>query len=237
MEDHVRPGPRTNALVSRIDAVLFDWGDTLFESPHAPSVILEYARARKIPIDNETAEQMWRELWEAGKTPEEHAKGRDLSRAAHKQVWMALFQRANARLPGVDEVLYERVMNASIWKPYPDTASTLRSLRSREIRIGVASNHAFDLRPFFREFGLADYIDAYALSYEIGVAKPARRLFTEACRMLRVEPANALMVGDDPVSDGGAAAAGLQMYILPAYAHGGKRGLERVLQIVDSSRR
>jgi len=223
--------------VSRIDAVLFDWGDTLFESPHAPSVILEHARNQKIPMDSETAEEMWRELWEAGKTPEEHAKGRDLSRAAHRQVWTGLFQRANVRLPGIDEVLYERVMDASVWRPYPDTAPTLRSLRSREIRMGVVSNHAFDLRPFFREFGLADYIDAYALSYEIGVAKPARRIFTEACRMLRVEPVNALMVGDDAVSDGGASAFGLQVYILPPYPHGKTRGLERVLNIVDASRR
>ena len=223
--------------MSRIDAVLFDWGDTLFESPHAPSVILQHARAQKIPMDAQTADAMWRELWEAGKTPEEHAKGRDLSRVAHRQVWTSLFKRANGRLPGIDEVLYERVMNASVWKPYPDTAPTLRSLRSREIRIGVVSNHAFDLRPFFREFGLADYIDAYALSYEIGVAKPAKRVFTEACRMLRVEPLHALMVGDDPVSDGGAGGAGLQMYILPGYAHGGPRGLERVLHIVDASRR
>jgi len=223
--------------VSRIDAVLFDWGDTLFESPHAPSVILQHARAQKIPMDAQTADAMWRELWEAGKTPEEHAKGRDLSRVAHRQVWTSLFKRANGRLPGIDEVLYERVMNASVWKPYPDTAPTLRSLRSREIRVGVVSNHAFDLRPFFREFGLADYIDAYALSYEIGVAKPAKRVFTEACRMLRVEPLHALMVGDDPVSDGGAGGAGLQMYILPGYAHGGPRGLERVLHIVDASRR
>ena len=100
--------------MSRIDAVLFDWGDTLFESPHAPSVILEHAREQKIPMDSETAEEMWRELWDAGKTPEEHAKGRDLSRAAHRQVWTGLFQRANGRLPGIDQVLYDRVMDASV---------------------------------------------------------------------------------------------------------------------------
>lgn len=223
--------------MSRIDAVLFDWGDTLFESPHAPSIILEHARRQKIPMDSAAAEEMWRELWEAGKTQGEHAKGRDLSRAAHRQVWTGLFGRANVRLPGIDQVLYDRVMDASVWRPYPDTAPTLRSLRSREIRIGVVSNHAFDLRPFFREFDLAGYIDAYALSYEIGVAKPARRIFTEACRMLRVEPLNALMVGDDAASDGGARAAGLQAYILPPYPHGTTRGLDRVLNIVDASRR
>ena len=223
--------------MTRIDAVLFDWGDTLFESPHAPSVILEHTREQKIPMSPESAEEMWHELWEAGKTPEEHAKGRDLSRDAHRRVWTDLFQRANARIPGIDRVLYDRVMDASVWRPYPDTEPTLRALRARHLKIGVVSNHAFDLRPFFREFGLAGYIDAYALSYEVGVAKPVRRIFTEACRMLSVEPANSLMVGDDPISDGGAAAAGLPVHILPSYAHGSERGLERVVQIVDASRR
>jgi HAD superfamily hydrolase (TIGR01509 family) len=223
--------------VKRIDAVLFDWGDTLFESPHAPSVILEHARAQNVPMASETAEELWRELWEAGKTSQEHAKGRDLSRVAHRRVWLDLFSRANARLPGIDEVLYDRVMDASVWRPYPDTEPTLRALRARHLKIAVVSNHAFDLRPFFREFGLAQYVDAYALSYEVGVAKPAPRMFTEACRMLAVEPANALMVGDDAVSDGGAAAAGLQVHILTASAHGAARGLERVVQIVDASRR
>lgn len=222
--------------MSRIDAVLFDWGDTLFESPHAPSVILEHARARNVALSPQAAEEIWRELWEAGKTPEEHAKGRDLSRAAHRRVWTGLFGRANERLPGIDRVLYERVMDASVWQPYPDTMPTLRSLRSREVRIGVVSNHAFDLRPIFRDHGLAGYIDAYALSYELGAAKPARRIFTEACRMLGVEPVNALMVGDDAVSDGGAAAAGLHVHILPAYTHGSSRGLSRVPHIVDASR-
>jgi HAD superfamily hydrolase (TIGR01549 family) len=209
MEDHVRPRSRTNALVSRIAAVLFDWGDTLFESPHAPSVILEHARAQNIPMDRDAAERMWREL----------------------------FSRANARLPGIDRVLYERVMDASTWRPYPDTEPTLRALRARHLRIGVVSNHAYDVRPFFTAHGLAEYVDAYTLSYEVGVAKPSLRMFTEALRALAVDPAHALMVGDDAVSDGGAAAAGVQVHILPRYAHGGPRGLERVLQIVDESRR
>jgi HAD superfamily hydrolase (TIGR01509 family) len=223
--------------VSRIEAVLFDWGDTLFESPHAPSVILEYAGARNIPMDRDAAEQMWRELWDAGKTSEEHAKGRDLSPEAHRRVWLDLFSRANVRLPGIDRVLYDRVMDASTWRPYPDTEPTLRALRARHLRIGVVSNHAFDVRPFFNAHGLAHYVDAYTLSYEVGVAKPSPRMFTEALRALAVDPAHALMVGDDAVSDGGAAAAGVQVHILPSYAHGGPRGLERVVQIVDESRR
>ena len=223
-------------MTTRIDAVLFDWGDTLFESPHAPTVIRAYAGERGISLDDDASQRMWDELWELGKTREEHAKGRDLSREAHRRVWTDLFSRKDVVLPGIGRVLYEQVMEPSIWRVYPDTEPTLRALRARGEKIGIVSNHAYDLRPFFKKAGLEKYVDGYALSYEVGVAKPARRIFQVACERLGVPPANTLMVGDDAVSDGGAADAGLQLYLLGPYTHGGVRGLERVVEIVDASR-
>ena len=221
-----------------IRAVLFDWGDTLFASPHAPTVIRSAAQAGGIAMGDAEAARLWDDLWSAGKTAEEHAKGRDLSREAHQRVWTELFSRANARVPGIDRVLYQRVMDPAGWIPYPDTAPTLRALRERGVAIGIVSNHAYDLRPYFAANDLDRYIDAYALSYEIGVPKPDPRIFTAACAMLRTRPEETLMVGDDPVSDAGAGASGLQVYVLPAHAApGAARGLDVVLALVDASRR
>jgi HAD superfamily hydrolase (TIGR01509 family) len=223
--------------VTPIRAVLFDWGDTLFESPHAPTVILDAARERGIRMQPESATRIWNDLWDAGKTAEEHAKGRDLSRDAHRRVWTDLFARANATIPGIDRLLYERVMDPAGWIPYPDTERTLRALHSRAVRVGIVSNHAYDLRPFFAAKGLADLVDAYAFSYEVGVPKPARGIFDAACRLLGTSAGETLMVGDDPVSDGGAGAAGLPVYILPPHAAPGTaRGLDRVVELVDRSR-
>ena len=59
-------------------AVLFDWGDTLFHAPHAPEVILSFAERSGAPMSIGLARAIWDELWAAGKTPEEIAKGRDL---------------------------------------------------------------------------------------------------------------------------------------------------------------
>lgn len=220
-----------------IRAVLFDWGDTLFESPHAPAVILDVARARGAAIGPDDARRIWNELWDAGKTPEEHAKGRDLSMEAHRRVWTALFRRADDRVPGIADALYERVMDPSRWVPYPDTEPTLAALRQRGVRIGIVSNHAYDLRAFFAANGLDRYIDAYALSFEVGVPKPAREIFLAACRMLGSRPDETLMVGDDPVSDGGAGGAGLRVFILPPHdARGSARGLDAVVALVDRSR-
>jgi HAD superfamily hydrolase (TIGR01509 family) len=222
--------------VTRIDAVLFDWGDTLFESPHAPTVIVSHAKQQGVIVSDDDAQRMWDELWDVSKTREEHAKGRDLSRDAHRRVWTELFSRKESFIPGIGRVLYQDVMDPSSWRPYPDTAPTLGVLRERGIRIGVVSNTAHDLRDFFKRARLERYIDAFTFSYEVGVAKPARKIFAVACERLGVPPANTLMVGDDAVSDGGAADAGLQLYLLGPYAHGQARGLARVVQIVDASR-
>ena len=219
-----------------IRGVLFDWGDTLFESPHAPSVILSAARERGISMDAARAKRMWDELWDAGKSAEEHAKGRDLSSDAHRRVWTALFTRANGLVPGIADVLYERVMDPAGWIPYPDTHDTLRALHERGVKVGIVSNHAYDLRPFFARTGLAPLIDAYALSFEVGKPKPAPEIFLTACRMLGTRPDETLMVGDDPVSDGGAGAAGLRVFILPPHDEpGATRGLDAVVSLVDRS--
>lgn len=220
-----------------IRAVLFDWGDTLFESPHAPAVIGDAARARGIAMDPDDARRIWTELWDAGKTAEEHAKGRDLSRDAHRRVWTALFARAEQRVPGIAQVLYDRVMDPARWIPYPDTEPTLRALKERRVRVGIVSNHAYDLRPFLARTGLDALIDDYALSFEVGTPKPSPEIFRTACHLLAVDPAEALMVGDDAVSDGGAAAAGLRVHILPPHElPGSARGLGEVVRLVDASR-
>ena len=217
-----------------IRAVLFDWGDTLFYSPNAADAIIEAARQRGVEVDRASAQRLWEELWRAGKTPQELAKGRDLSPAAHRAVWTALFSRADAIAPGVGEALYERVMDPEAWVPYPDTAPTLRGLKQRGIGVGVVSNVARDIRPAFARHGLLDLVGTFVLSYEQGAVKPEPRLFLAACAELGVEPAETLMVGDHPITDGGAAAAGLRVHLLGLWTPGTPRGLGRILELVDA---
>lgn len=227
---------RSVASPPAIRAVLFDWGDTLFESPDAPAVLLEAARASGVALERGEAERIWDELWSAGKTTGELAKGRDLSPGAHRQVWTDLFRRADTRVPGAAERLYEGVMDPSAWRPYADTVETLRALKDRSLLVGIVSNIPFDLRPIFVRHGIAPFVDAYVLSHEHGWMKPEPALFRAACEALGAEPERTLMVGDDPIADGGAVAAGLQVYVLPPARDALTRGLDRVLAIVDGSR-
>ncbi len=218
-----------------IKGVLFDWGDTLFHAPHAPDVIVDAARAAGVPLSDGEARRIWDDLWEAGKTPEELGKGRDLTAAKHRDVWSALFARADRVAPGISKALYERVMDPASWVPYADAAPTLRALRARGVRTGVVSNVPRDLRPLFVAHGMADLVHAFTHSFEVGAEKPDPAIFLAACERIGVAPRDVLMVGDHPTADGGAAAAGLQVFILAAEQDGDVRGLAHVLELVARS--
>jgi HAD superfamily hydrolase (TIGR01509 family) len=214
-------------------AVLFDWGDTLFHAPHAPEVIVAFAESTGVALSHERARAMWDEIWAAGKTPEEIAKGRDLSPEAHRQVWMDLFARLDGAVPGVSRALYERVMDPHSWVPYADTRSTLTAVRARGLKVGVVSNVPADLRPVFAKHGLDSLVDSYTHSFEVGAEKPSPTIFLAAAKSLGVKPQETLMVGDHAV-DRGAEQAGMRAFILPTEFDGEVRGLDRVLALLPS---
>ncbi len=214
-------------------AVLFDWGDTLFHAPHAAEVIVSFARSSGVEMSEARARQMWDEMWALGKTPEEIAKGRDLSMEAHRRVWLDLFARLDHEVPGLSRALYERVMDPRSWVPYADTRATLEAVRRRGLKVGVVSNVPADLRPVFAKHGLADLVDSYTHSFEVGAEKPDPAIFIAAAKSLGLKPGETLMVGDHEV-DRGAERAGMRALILPMEFDGDVRGLDRVLVLLPS---
>ncbi len=218
-----------NQRLAALRAVLFDFGNTLFYSPDGAAILVQAG------VEPATADQVWTEIWAAAGTPEEMAKGRDLSPENHRRMWMALFSRADVHVPGISERLYE-TMTPELWTPYPDALPVLRRLHRRGVPVGVVSNVGHSLRPVFDRHGLGRYVSAYVQSYEEVLEKPAPELFRTACRLLQVEPSQTLMVGDSQIADGGAVAAGLEVYLLPQVPRGAPRGLARVLDLLKGSR-
>ena len=234
MVRHVRPRARVAPPVAApLRAVLFDWGDTLFHAPHAPEVIVDFARSSGVAISEARAREMWDEVWAEGKRPEEIAKGRDLSIEAHRRVWMDLFSRLDGEVPGISRALYERVMDPHSWVPFADTRATLEEVRRRGLKVGVVSNVPADLRPVFAKHDLAALVDSYTHSFEVGAEKPDPAIFLAAAKSLGVKPNETLMVGDHEV-DRGAERAGMRALILRGEPDGDVRGLDRVLALLPS---
>jgi HAD superfamily hydrolase (TIGR01509 family) len=158
---------------------------------------------------------------------------RDLSPVRHRE----LFGELMGRLPDMDGELAQAYYDVmpDLWMPYEEALSTLRELKRRGVRIGLVSNVARNVRPILARGHLLELFDAVILSYEAGVVKPHAAIFQLALEALAALPGNALMVGDNPHDDGGAAALGVRTLLLPR-TEGRQHGLEAVLELVPPAR-
>jgi putative hydrolase of the HAD superfamily len=222
--------------VSQFEAVLFDAGDTLIRLSGSGEKLLHRAAATLgvDPLDPQEVAHVWRRVLDRSGTAEELAKGRDLSNARHREVWIALYDAAGCErlAPGLSEELYALTVSAESWEAFPDTLPTLKALRDRGLRVGIVSDTGFDLRPAIDLLGLSPFLNTIVMSFEHGVCKPAATVFLMACDQLHVHPERTLMVGDNPLTDSGAVAAGMYVFLLPRPAKTGPRGLGHILSMI-----
>jgi HAD superfamily hydrolase (TIGR01509 family) len=215
-------------------AVLFDAGDTLIRLRGEPGALLRAAAERLgTPVEPTAAAAVWRRVLAGAGSPDELAKGRDLSLPRHRAVWTELYRRSGADdlAPGLSGALYDLTVDTRSWEAFPDTVRTLRLLHERGVRVGVVSDTGFDLRPVFSSLGLSRWFDVVVLSCDTGACKPDPQVFRAACERLGVDEAATVMVGDNPSTDGGATAAGLLVLLLPPPPPTGPRGLGHVLSL------
>jgi FMN phosphatase YigB (HAD superfamily) len=211
--------------MSDFRAAIFDFGDTLFHSPSGVDELVEAG------VEPALAERLWKDVWDASKTAEALARGRDLDEIRHRESWLELLSLVEPHAPGLALRLYERVLRTDRWLPYPDAAGVLAILHGRGVRVGVLSNIPASLGPLFERHGLAPSVDVYVESFRQGRVKPDPELFRIACRELCVAPADALMVGDSHLADGAAVLVGITTLLLPPAPPGTVRGLSRVLDL------
>ena len=198
-----------------LDAVLFDWGDTLMRWAPEPDFIEAGHAAGFAAVDRELEPEY--------------------TRLVRDEVLPALFQR-----DGLDEGDYAALVLAALakagidldadalerflvaehaaWRPAVSLAATthalLDALRERGLRLGLVSN-AIDppalLHRDLAELGVAERLDVALFSSEVGWRKPHPAMFERALDALGVEPGRTLFVGDNLVNDvGGASALGMR---------------------------
>ena len=220
----------------RVEAVLFDFSNTIFQMIDLAAWLhrVGSASGRLAQLhEYDAVAEISRQLRQAFRLPAVAAlqEGRDLSAERHRRAMWEWWGHADF-LRGAEEAAYRELTAPDSWLPYPDTEPTLRALRERGLRVGIVSDFAWNLRVHLAHHGLDDLIDGCVISYEMGREKPDPHLFLKACADLGADPRATLMVGDNPIRDGGATACGLRAYILPAEPRTGDRGLADVLRLV-----
>ncbi len=180
-----------------IEAVLFDWNNTLVQFTWDDDLLVAGHRAG-LGRDDPAFTARYRELM-LGDGP----------RRPYTEVLHEL---------GVDDPDAFIDREHEVWRPahavLGSATALLESLRSRGIKTGLIANSwpesARLLRADAEAFGLAPLLDVMVFSDEVGVVKPAPEIFRHALGQLEVDPSHAMFVGDRLETDvQGAASVGM----------------------------
>jgi putative hydrolase of the HAD superfamily len=182
-----------------LEAVLFDWGDTLMEWRWDEDLLVAGHRAGLRAIGREDVEltEHFREhyqplVWFPGTVEELEYPGLVRQLLGDFDV-------------EVDDDELGRFLEAehAAWAPARvlggATHALLESLRGRGLKLGLVSN-AFDppelLHRDLADAGVAERVDYAVFSSEVGKRKPHPEIFGRALEALQVGPEAALFVGD-----------------------------------------
>ena len=200
-------------------AVLFDFSGTLFRLEEDDSWFTDI-RVDERQVDGHVQAELMRRLTAptgASVDLDDRARrawaNRDLAPHLHREAYLHVL-RESGLADHHAESLYGRAIDPASWRPYPDTATVLASLRRQGIRTAIVSNIAFDVRPAFVALGAAEDVDEFVLSFEVGAVKPDPAIFRTALSRLDADAGHALMIGDSAEADGAARAVGCRFALV-----------------------
>jgi putative hydrolase of the HAD superfamily len=111
-------------------------------------------------------------------------------------------------------VSMEREFSKTGIELWEDSLPVVRELRDRGVRTALVSNCSHSTRGVVDRLGLDEAFDDIVLSFEVGLRKPDPAIYREALRRLDVVPARAVFVDDQPDYCDGAAAIGIETYLI-----------------------
>jgi putative hydrolase of the HAD superfamily len=200
-----------------LEAVLFDWGDTLMQFAYSPELVsaghragLEAIGREGLPDADAVTERFRAEyeplFWVPGTIEEIEYPG--LVRGLLGDFGVEIDDDELMRFLEAEHLAWDpaRILAAH-------THPLLESLRARGLKLGLVSN-AFDpgwlLHRDLEHMGIEQRLDFSVFSSEVGTRKPHPAIFHRALEALDVEPERALFVGDRLYEDvRGAAEVGM----------------------------
>ncbi len=205
-------------LSSVTRAVLLDaLGTLLTLAPPGPALVRVLAREYGLAVTDAQAARAF--AAEVAYYREHHHEGRDADSLADLRRRCAAVLRtqlpARAQRALSPQQLAAAMLDALHFTAYPDAAPALAALRSRGLRLVVASNWDSSLTQVLARAGLAGLLDGVVTSAEVGEPKPGGAIFAAALALAGVTANEAVHVGDSPVYDvAGARGAGIAPLLL-----------------------
>lgn len=109
------------------------------------------------------------------------------------------------------DALFSFYGTAEAWKLFPDTLPALEKLKQHGFELGILSNFDQRLTGILQTLGPHQHFQHIVISSEIGATKPHPDAFLAAAARAGRNPADCILIGDDPIRDQrGAMTAGFQ---------------------------
>jgi putative hydrolase of the HAD superfamily len=198
-----------------LDAVLFDWGETLVHWEWSLETLELGHTAGLRAIGREPVPDL------AARFAETYLPLFDAPGVLEEIGYAGIVRRLLEEVGiDADDAQVDRFVGAEheAWFPQHQLDSTthalLEALRGRGLKLGIVSN-AFDppelLRRDLDRLGITERVDTAVFASEAGVRKPQPAIFQRALGELGVAPERTLFVGDSLAADlGGAKALGMR---------------------------
>ncbi len=204
--------PDAGVEIPPFDVALFDAGMTLIHPVRTvESIYVGLARRSGVPLEELLLQvrRRFRDLFERERRV--MAEGLDGFRWSDEQdraFWRRLCFAVAESIPALTddpqawyEQLYAHFGQVSTWQPFGDALQTLRSLRSRGVKLAVVSNWDSRLEGILEGLGIAPLVDAVLISAVCGHRKPGSRIFELALERMEARPETTIMVGDSLTDD------------------------------------
>jgi len=106
-------------------------------------------------------------------------------------------------------------LNGHASRPFPGVLEALQRMRAASLKLACVTNKATAFTsPLLENTGIAHLLDAVVTSDQVGKRKPHPEPFLLACRLLEVEPGDAVVIGDSANDAEGARAAGCRVLLV-----------------------
>ena len=205
---------------SRIKAVFFDAGGTLFQPhPSVGEIYAEVALKFGLAVDPKKIEELFHDLWE--KRDGLAGLSSHSSEKVEREWWRSLVGEVFSKFGTIERFdeffteLYDRFARPESWRIFPDVLSVFEVLKRQGKILGIISNWDSRLFSICEGLGLEPYLDFILASAVVGAAKPSPKIFKEAIQRARVSPEEALHIGDSLEDDIlGAQRSGIQTVFL-----------------------
>lgn len=211
-----------------VDAVVFDYGRTLVTFTYPRQELLEVIERFRPAIEAATgaAAPAAEEVMNAVLLPLESViENPDETEVSYLDLYADAWRKAGVHLPA--GLLYE-ILDAEqqVWDDVasvdPSARDVLGWLREHGIKRAVCSNAPFPPEMMLRQVeknGIAGLVDAVVFSSQLGLRKPALRVYLATLQKIGVAASRALFVGDRAREDyTGPVAAGMRAVICTAHS-------------------